>query len=297
MRYCLVDKFVFTCIAFVICAPFWGCKDEPPPKPQVVRKKIALKQKPSAQAPTSKKSAIKTSQPKRKAKVTIAFNPKSDIAKPSLPPKAPTTPSPKKAVAPLEGPVKTQPPMVAMQPKSDIAQPVETAAPSSTITAKSDIATSTIPEPAAKAEPATETVSIPSAPKAEPLKAKQPSDLPSRYVALGKLDPFEPLFKEQVAVPAKRKRRIPRTPLERISLSQLKLVGIILSPKGNRALVQEASGKGYIIKQGTFLGLNSGRVVEITKDTIVIEEEIENILGKLTIQKKEMKLPKPPGDF
>ena len=123
------------------------------------------------------------------------------------------------------------------------------------------------------------------------------TDQRSRYTASGKLDPFEPLFKEQVVVPKKKKRRTPRTPLERISLSQLKLVGIIMSPKGNRALVQEASGKGYIIKQGTYLGLNSGRVIEITKDTLVIEEEIENILGKVTIQKKEMKLPKPPGEF
>ncbi len=128
--------------------------------------------------------------------------------------------------------------------------------------------------------------------------------LAATYNPKGRFDPFEPLFKEEkaksqpvVTRSKKRKRRIPQTPLERMSLAQLKVSAIIRSPKGNLALVEDATGKGYVIRKGTYIGLNSGKVVAILKDKVIIEEEIENLLGEYTIQKRELKLQKPPGEF
>jgi type IV pilus assembly protein PilP len=119
------------------------------------------------------------------------------------------------------------------------------------------------------------------------------------YDPTGKIDPFEPLFKEKSVTVAKkkRKRRIPRTPLERIDLSQLKLVGIIMASSGNRALVEEANGKGYVIKKGTFIGTSSGKVVKIKKEKVIVEEEFEDAFGKIEIRKREIKLPKPSGEL
>jgi type IV pilus assembly protein PilP len=122
---------------------------------------------------------------------------------------------------------------------------------------------------------------------------------PLPYNPLGKIDPFEPLFKDEPELEpseSKREKRIPRTPLEKIDLGQLKLVGVILASSGNRALVQEASGKGYIIKEGTYIGVNSGKVTEIKNDRVIVEEEIEDVVGKPTIRNKELVLPKPPGE-
>ncbi|MBW2406038.1 MAG: pilus assembly protein PilP [Deltaproteobacteria bacterium] len=120
------------------------------------------------------------------------------------------------------------------------------------------------------------------------------------YNPEGKLDPFEPLFKKEtvsVAVGKKKiKRRKPLTPLERINLSQLTLVGIIQASSGNRALVQETTGKGYVVKKGTYIGTNSGKIVQILKNRIIIEEESEDIYGKVSIIKKPLKLQKPPGE-
>ncbi len=120
------------------------------------------------------------------------------------------------------------------------------------------------------------------------------------YNSEGKLDPFEPLFqKERVSLAVgkkKIKRRKALTPLERVNLSQLTLVGIIRAPSGNRALVQESSGKGYVVKKGTYIGANSGKIVQILKDEIIIEEESEDIYGKVSIIKKPLKLQKPPGE-
>jgi type IV pilus assembly protein PilP len=127
-----------------------------------------------------------------------------------------------------------------------------------------------------------------------------PSETTPFYNPEGKLDPFEPLFKkENVSLNAsnkKIKRRKPLTPLEKLNLSQLTLVGIIRAPSGNRALVQEASGKGYIVKKGTYIGTQSGKVEQILEDRIVVDEESEDIYGKVSIIKKTIKLQKPPGE-
>ncbi len=120
------------------------------------------------------------------------------------------------------------------------------------------------------------------------------------YDPQGKPDPFEPIIRDegQASGPSIRpKKRIPQTPLERIDLGQLRLVAIVAAPSGNRAMVEESSGKGYVLREGTFIGLNSGRVVEIQPDKVLIEEEYEDVYGKSIVQKKEIKLPKPPGEL
>jgi type IV pilus assembly protein PilP len=123
------------------------------------------------------------------------------------------------------------------------------------------------------------------------------------YDPANRLNPFIPLFKpdqekNSAALPntSKRKKRVPQTPLERISLEQLNLRAVIRAPSGNRALVEDNSGKGYIIKNGTYIGLNSGIVTQINAESIVIEEEIENLMGELVLQNTEIKLQKKTGE-
>ena len=121
------------------------------------------------------------------------------------------------------------------------------------------------------------------------------------YDPEGRIDPFAPLFKREqvVTVVKEKKKQRPGhlTPLEKVDLSQLKLLGTILAPSGNRAMVTDASGKGYVVTVGTYMGIASGRVVEILNDRVIVEEEVENILGKISLRKRELKLQKPPGEF
>lgn len=123
------------------------------------------------------------------------------------------------------------------------------------------------------------------------------------YDPEGKLDPFAPIFKQsapetvtETGTKKKREKRVPQTPLERLSLGQLTLVGVIRMPSGNRAIVQEASGKGYVVKNGTYIGTDAGRVVDIEAGRVVIEEEVENVLGDVITRKQELKLQKPLGE-
>lgn len=135
--------------------------------------------------------------------------------------------------------------------------------------------------------------------------AAQPSeDNPALelYNPTGKIDPFAPLFREEQVVStekstsAKKRRRAHLTPLEKVDLSQLKLLGTILAPSGNRAMVADSGGKGYVVTIGTYIGISSGRVVDILKDRIVVEEEVENLLGKISLRKRELTIPKPLGE-
>jgi type IV pilus assembly protein PilP len=127
------------------------------------------------------------------------------------------------------------------------------------------------------------------------------ADAGPRYDPAGKVDPFAPIFKEMptVAVESTEKkyeRRRPLTPLEKIDLSQLKLVGVIRAESGSRAMVEDATGKGYVITKGSYVGIYGGRVVQIERDRAFIEEEVEDIFGKISVSRKELKLQKPPGE-
>jgi type IV pilus assembly protein PilP len=127
----------------------------------------------------------------------------------------------------------------------------------------------------------------------------EPQKISNLYNPEGKLDPFAPLIKEKpVNLPVTNRkviRRKPLTPLEKLDLSQLKLVAIMRAQSGNRALVEEDSGKGYVIKKDTYIGTHSGKVAEILSDRIIVEEEEEDIYGKISVRKREIKL-KPPGE-
>jgi len=110
-------------------------------------------------------------------------------------------------------------------------------------------------------------------------------------------NPFSALFeKEKVASTGgsdqggQRDRKF-LTPLERIGLGQLQLKGIIMAESGNRAIVTDASGKGYVVTKGTYIGLNSGKVKRIESDRVVVVEKIGSRESKTVL-----KLQKPAGE-
>lgn len=143
----------------------------------------------------------------------------------------------------------------------------------------------------------------------EPEEPKYMPALAMGYDPKGKIDPFVPLVRDEpvnakkesetaegAAKGEKREKRIPQTPLEKIELTQLRLRAIILASSGNRALVEESSGKGYILTKGTYIGRNEGIVTKIEKNKVIVEETIRSIQGDITTQETELKLPKPPGE-
>jgi type IV pilus assembly protein PilP len=158
-----------------------------------------------------------------------------------------------------------------------------------------------------QAETAGPTTAATQAPAVEPEAPEYMPTLALGYDPRGKIDPFIPLVRDEPVVAAKeedaedakgkkREKRVPQTPLEKIEINQLRLRAIVVAPSGNKALVEESSGKGYILSKGTYIGRNQGIVTKIEKDKVIVEETVESVQGDMRTQEKELKLPKPPGE-
>ena len=273
----------FIGLSILVSGLFSGCdnRSELPRKPEIVYKKIIAKSK---GAPGSTKTTPGKITPAALKKPDLAKKPKADISR-----TRDVTRDAKISKKPPALPSKPQ--KMALEPKSDI---------SKVKIAKKD---------ALKPKPDTSKVveGLPDKPDKKAIAATKgadgiiasvsiPGSTPGAYIARGKIDPFEPLFKDTPVFRKKKKKRIPRTPLEKLSLGQLKLVAIIRAPSGNKALVEESSGKGYVIKKGTYIGLNSGKIIKIEKDNIIIEEEFQDIQGNIEVRQIELKLQKPSGE-
>ncbi len=121
------------------------------------------------------------------------------------------------------------------------------------------------------------------------------------YSSKGRVDPFEPfLHKEETKASTGLQEmlqiRAPQTPLERIDISQLKLTAILQTSDRMKALVEEASGKGYVVSEGTYIGNNGGQVSQILRDRVVVKERYLDIFGKIAVRDRELKLQKEPGE-
>ena len=92
------------------------------------------------------------------------------------------------------------------------------------------------------------------------------------YDPTGKTDPFKSFIAEQESVEEKKKRK-PKTYLETLDLSQLDLIAIIVSQKGNWAMVRDSKGIGHVIKKGTPIGLHEGVVYQIKEQELIVREK------------------------
>ena len=272
----------------------WGCDHSTaaPAKPIVVRKKIVTPKKQTVNVSTQQKVRQTKTRPvaKRQTKTVTkkvvnngAAAEKQQVAKKKTESRQPTAKQNNTDMASNKPSGQLIAKKPAISPKSEITVIKPTAKKQEPVGSSSSVADK-------KSEPAKPMIAATNIPR---------GGIPALYNPAGKIDPFEPLFREK-AVMAKKKKKIkrkPQTPLERIDLSQLKLVGIILAASGNRALVEESSGKGYVVKTGTYIGINGGKIIEIDKELVTVEEQFEDVFGKIQTQKRKLKLPKPPGEF
>lgn len=96
-----------------------------------------------------------------------------------------------------------------------------------------------------------------------------------KYNPAGKPDPFKPFIlasRPQEEVAPKIVRQL--TPLQKMPLSEIQsgLKAIIWGQLGSKALVEDATGKGYVVQEGTYVGQHDGIVKKIYEDRIVVEE-------------------------
>jgi len=308
-RYRILRKIVFGgMVIFMTCLVLLGCGEQPPPesppKAREVRKKISARPGPPKTEPLAVADSAPDKSPEGKPAASDAEKPAaSDAGKPAAQESgkpAPDSVKPEQAKGKPREDVKPVPGAVDAKP----GDAVQTAAVKTD--GKSEVEESSASPSDAGAN---EEEDVDALAAISVMDAEDASKFKASYNPKGKADPFEPLLREQPKKPEKqpsvttetlsdepsKPKPPPRrlTPLEKLDLGQLKLVGIIRSTGGNRALVEEASGKGYIIVKGTPIGIHSGVVVDILPDRVVVEEQNEDALGKVTMIKRILKFNRP----
>jgi type IV pilus assembly protein PilP len=96
----------------------------------------------------------------------------------------------------------------------------------------------------------------------------------------GSRDPFRPMT---LRTRVSKRPRENLSPLERFDLGQLKVVGIVWNISEPQAMVEDTAGLGYVVRKGTAIGSNEGKVKTIQRDRIIVEENYEDAYG---MQKK-----------
>jgi Tfp pilus assembly protein PilP len=56
--------------------------------------------------------------------------------------------------------------------------------------------------------------------------------------------------------------------------------------------MEEAPGRGHVVREGMCIGIHGGKVAEIRNDQVIIQEEIQDVSGNVQVVKTEMKLKK-----
>ena len=121
-----------------------------------------------------------------------------------------------------------------------------------------------------------------------PSEKKDGETPPPRISTGGKRDPFRPFtLNTRTSAP---RRRGNLSPLERYELGQLKLVAVIWQVKEPSAMVEDGAGLGYLVKVGTPIGSNDGKVKTIQRDAIVIEEFSFDLQGAKQRHEVKMRL-------
>lgn len=106
------------------------------------------------------------------------------------------------------------------------------------------------------------------------------------YDSRNKRDPFRSFVDEQKLAKAEHERG----PLEQFDLSQLTVVAVVWGTERPRALIEDPSGRGFVVQVGTPIGKNDGLVLGIDDNTVLVQETYVDYLGAQTTKEIEMRV-------
>jgi type IV pilus assembly protein PilP len=121
--------------------------------------------------------------------------------------------------------------------------------------------------------------------KPQKAEATTPVAAAYHYDPTNKTDPFKSYVRREVTLEGDES-----SPLERFDLSQLIVMGIIWGVDEPRALIKDPTGKGYIVKAGTPIGKNKGRILRIEDNKVVVKETYLDHLDRATTKEVELEL-------
>ena len=125
----------------------------------------------------------------------------------------------------------------------------------------------------------------------EPVQPEESLDADYRYEPEGKPDPFESFVRVNLYADGDDFA----SPLERFNLSQLIVTGIVWATTNARALIEDPTGKGYIVGVGTAIGKNQGKVIKIEDNGVWVKETYVDFHDRATTKEIEMLLYESQG--
>jgi type IV pilus assembly protein PilP len=120
----------------------------------------------------------------------------------------------------------------------------------------------------------------------KPAAAAEAATPEYHYDPTDKVDPFRSYARRQVTFDPEANS----SPLEKFDLSQLSVMGIIWGVEEPRALIKDPTGKGYIVRAGTPIGKNKGRILRIEDNKVVVKETYLDHLDRATTKEVDLEL-------
>ena len=79
-------------------------------------------------------------------------------------------------------------------------------------------------------------------------------------------------------------------PLGDFEIGQLELQAVVWDANNPRALILDPGGRAYIIREGSQIGKNSGQVIHIGDNLVLVKETYENLAGERTTKDVELRI-------
>ena len=124
-----------------------------------------------------------------------------------------------------------------------------------------------------------------------PAQPAADADAVFNYDPEGKPDPFKSYVRQLVAI----QQADLSSPLQRFDLSQLTVTGIVWSNEKPRALIEDPTGKGYVVQTGAPIGKNRGRIVHIGDNVVRVKETYVDSADQATTTEVDMYLYEKNG--
>jgi type IV pilus assembly protein PilP len=111
------------------------------------------------------------------------------------------------------------------------------------------------------------------------------------YTTVGKRDPFRSYIADLREIARAEESRRPES-TEKFELDQYRLTGLVTGTSQAQAMVEDPDGMGHVVRVGTRLGKNGGRVTRIAVDQIVVTEEFRAPTGERVRVPITVRLPR-----
>ncbi len=109
------------------------------------------------------------------------------------------------------------------------------------------------------------------------------------YDPKGRRDPFLSLVQVTQAKPQRKKGA---SPVENFDIDEIKLIAIAWDNQQYYAMITLPDNKSYTIKKGMTLGPNDGKVIDITRDSMSVREQVKDYRGQIKSKDTILKLRK-----